>query len=298
VANSEATLLVFSDPHVGHKCGLLQDEYHLKGVANTNGQHGNRIEASPIQMPLYKAWCNMIDMGRYNNVVCLGDSIEGPNRKEQGRGVWTTDPGEQAECASDLFSMIKCDNHKFFGVAGSGYHVGADGDGDRAAVTAKGVNGKFDIDLFFKIQGFRIYARHEVGYSSIPHGRSAAVNREMMNAMIQEEMYGQLDIFLFGHTHYTHFVGWEGKLGLIVPCFKYRDSFVRKKGMGGNDLGYSVFYLEDGHYTWNTYDFKIENEIGITEYSLDVDPDEKPHKKQVKLEDLKGKKSKDRVSKR
>ena len=209
MANSESILLHFTDTHCGHKCGVMPDEYHLRSCADQNVK-GNRIEASALQLRLYKAWCSMVDSERYNVVICGGDSIEGKNKKEDGRGVWTTDMGEQSECAADLYSMIKCDRGQFYAVAGSGYHVGSDGDGDRASVSMKGVDGKFDLDFFLNIQKLRIYARHEVGYSSIPHGRSASINREMLNALIQQEMYGVVDLFLFGHTHYAHDVGWEG----------------------------------------------------------------------------------------
>lgn len=62
-------------------------------------------------------------------------AIEGSNKKENGRGVWTADMGEQSECAADLYSMIRCDRGLFYAVAGSGYHVGSDSDGDRVSVS-------------------------------------------------------------------------------------------------------------------------------------------------------------------
>ena len=119
------------DTHVGHKCGLVPEEYHLRSTAKSSQKNlGMPIGASDIQMPLLKCWCSMVDMERYDIAVCLGDSIEGPNKKEHGRGAWTTDTGEQGECAADLYSMIRVQQGQFYCVADSGYHVGPDGDGD------------------------------------------------------------------------------------------------------------------------------------------------------------------------
>lgn len=253
-------VLHINDLHCGSEEGIMPE------IANSNLEdeaRSNRVEANPIQAWMLKHWYDMCDMEKYDVVIADGDLVEGPNRKESGIGNWTNNLKTQSITAADLISMTEA--RKYYVTQGSPYHTGLNGSSDQD--TAIELGAVFDEDLFLKIDKVRIYARHVTGYSDIPHGRSTALNRDMMNAELQKKMYGgSIDVHLRGHTHYTHEVTWEGKKGIIGPCWKYRDGFVRRRGMNGNDLGFTVLYIDGETVTTQVYTWKMPGKVAITEH--------------------------------
>jgi predicted phosphodiesterase len=228
-------ILVVGDMHVGSKVSLMTNEVKLES--------GNVIKANPIQNLIYSKWAEMVEeVGTVDATIVLGDTIDGPDVKGKGAGMWTTNLHTQVRVASLLLSMI--DSKKYLGVQGSNYHVGDNLSADGAVMSDLG--GVFGDELSVAVDSSRIHVSHSVGVSSAGSSyRPTPIAREMMLAAINKEEYGGFNLILRGHAHYYVRVSFASTTGLICPCWKGRDSFVARRTLAFMPhLGYILLYIK------------------------------------------------------
>ena len=243
-------ILVVNDMHVGSTMGIMPDKVEL--------DDGNTVYANKLQRELYSNWRKMIDdIGHVDVCICNGDLCDGINYIEDGNGLWTVDKDIQVQTAAELLKDIKADN--YHGLCGSGYHTGNKYNLDEMVM--KELEGTFDMECVLNYEDVVFHVRHETGFTSVPYTRSNPLNKDMVNTILEREEYGHIDVFLRAHTHYTHGVLWKGMFGLITPCWKYKDAFIRKRQNVGCDLGYTIFDVDDGEYTYNVGTFTLPRRL-------------------------------------
>jgi len=228
-------ILVVGDMHVGSKVSLMPDEVQLES--------GNVVKSNSIQKLIFEKWLEMVSsVGNVDAAIVLGDSIDGPDIKGKGVGMWTTDLHQQVRTASTLLDMI--DTKKYVGVQGSNYHVGDNMSADGAVLFELG--GVFGDELSIVAGDSRIHVSHSVGVSSAGSSyRPTPIAREMMLAAINKEEYGGFNLILRGHAHYYVRVSFASTTGLICPCWKGRDSFVARRTLAFMPhLGYVVLNIK------------------------------------------------------
>jgi hypothetical protein len=187
----------------------------------------------------------------------LGDTIDGINGDTE-----ISDIGEQVNCAVKLLKMIKVKRDIFL-VYGSGYHVEKDYivDGDKLVAEKLGARKSgFNLNLEFE-KGNVVNLGHAI--SGYGFNKTTGISKEILNALVNEKELGSEDIkvILRGHLHIYSLVEWKGKLAVITPCWKVRDSFAEKHGLGlAPDLGYTILTLENGEWDVNAKIFHIKTE--------------------------------------
>lgn len=251
-------VLVVGDMHVGSVDAIMPPIVNMY-----EGEEHREMELrqNELQKHLFKKWKAMCEADDYDICLCMGDLTEGLNRKDAGSNNWTNEPRIQIETAAELLKMTGA--KQFFGIQGSPYHTGIEGSMDHDVLNE--LNGSFDEDLIVKIEGLRIHMKHVTGVASVPHSRSTSLHKDINTAQSEVETFGPLDIHLRGHTHYFHYVGWDGKLGIIVPGWKARDPFLRRRPMIGNDSGYVTIDVSNKKFSWDAQTFKIPTSVGVRE---------------------------------
>lgn len=253
-------VLVVSDLHVGSDVGLCPDVVRInKGNRKTERSY----TGTAVQQIMYDKWCKMCDLIKPDLVILNGDICEGVNYKGNGVGNWTNDRNQQIQTAAELIEMIDCDT--FIGLQGSGYHTGNNMSMDECVT--RWLKGDFGIDKFINVDGVRIHARHSTSFSRRPQRQAANMIDDMTNVDYDRDTFPNVDIFVRSHLHRFSFVGWNGALGVITPAWKWRDAFVKERNIISNDLGFVLFDIKDGQYTWNPYIFKIPMELAVDEYT-------------------------------
>lgn len=245
-------VLVVNDLHVGSDVSIMPK--------NVNLGNGIRIKANGIQKHLYTQWQNMCNKVEPDVCICNGDLCDGNNPADKGRGLWTADPELQSDVAAELLSMIDADAYHI--TTGSDYHTGVRNGYNCDKMTADKLGGTFDDETILNYSGVRMHVRHETGYTKVPYTRSNPLNQDMVNTVLNNEEYGEIDIFLRAHTHYAHAVMWKYKLGIINGCWKYKDSFIRKRQNSSCDICYTVLDLDDGEYSFKMNKIDIPQNLG------------------------------------
>jgi len=251
-------VLVVGDLHVGSNVSVMPDEVYL-GEA----ERKNRISSNHLQKFIYKQWVDMVEtVGKVDACIVLGDSVEGPNRKSKGIGLWTSDISEQVRVAANLLDMVK--TKKYIGVQGSFYHVEDNLSSDKAVINS--LKGDFNDECVVVSGKTRIHCSHAVGVSSSSTAyRPTPIAREMMLATINKEEYGKYDLILRGHAHYYVEVRFGSSKGVICPCWKGRDEFVARKTLAFlPHLGYVLLKGTDVH----PYVFTLDQKMNVPEVHI------------------------------
>jgi predicted phosphodiesterase len=236
----------------------MPDEVYL-GEA----ERKNRISSNHLQKFIYKQWVDMVEtVGKVDACIVLGDSVEGPNRKSKGIGLWTSDISEQVRVAANLLDMVK--TKKYIGVQGSFYHVEDNLSSDKAVINS--LKGDFNDECVVVSGKTRIHCSHAVGVSSSSTAyRPTPIAREMMLATINKEEYGKYDLILRGHAHYYVEVRFGSSKGVICPCWKGRDEFVARKTLAFlPHLGYVLLKGTDVH----PYVFTLDQKMNVPEVHI------------------------------
>lgn len=238
-------ILLLSDLHVGSTVAVMPEEVYVDKTPTTEGAV---YQQNAAQKVIYSWWTTMLDeVGRVDGLFVMGDCIDGPNTKEWGRGTWTTDINVQRQAAMDLLSMVRVKPKNIFGVDGSAYHAGSNPTWDGDVV--RGLGGTFDTDLSLSVEGFRMHLLHWTGFSKSLASQATSRSGARIWAAVNAPWYGKFDCLISGHVH--HFANDHDAFGrsISVPCWKVRDTWMRKQGMRGQppQCGYVLLTLREGH---------------------------------------------------
>ena len=202
--------VIVSDLHCGATTGLTSEPNNA------------------IQKALFARWADAIaHFGSAPDVViCNGDAIDGLDRL--GRDIDETSMFQQAQKAADLLAMWQA-KREYVIISGTPYHVGADAEEMERAVVSHlhylqpEVKSAFTRKWKCDINGwFRLDARHKIGRSNVPYGKSTAQVRAKISNVINAAMAAARKgkqpewphLTVFSHVHYYNYQ--EDSFGAVM----------------------------------------------------------------------------------
>jgi hypothetical protein len=240
--------------HVGGIDSIMPPQVITNGEDNTRSM---LIHQNKLQNLFYNEWLKMCGQGHFDAVFSLGDMCDGLNPAESGAGEWTNDIDCQVDTAVSLLGMI--DTDKFYGIQGSPYHTKLNCSADQLIIEKLG--GQFDDVMTVQVEGITFYLKHVVGVSKLMHTRATSMNRDMVNSELGSYTNGKIDVHLRGHAHYycyteLNFDTYVSR-GMVLPCWKATDSFLKRGDLMVNDCGYVIATIDENNITFEPHLFKI-----------------------------------------
>jgi len=202
-------LVIVSDLHCGSVFGITPSYWQ--------DRKGSKYEE--LQREGWNAYLAMTRKWASPDILlCNGDMIEGRQDRQGGTELITTDRNVQADMAVKALGAWNA--KEILMTYGTQYHVSEKAEDFEYNIASR-LNAKIEGHLFFETEGININARHKVGHSSVPHGRTTSISKEMMwNELIGEP---KSKITIRSHTHYHVWLeDGNGKIGFITPCLQYK----------------------------------------------------------------------------
>jgi hypothetical protein len=242
--NRSKSLVCYSDLHIGSKRSVCSDDPAEESY-----------KPNKFQKTLFEIWNETIDEFHQKPTVKLinGEPFDGPNKKEIGRGQWTTNMAQQSEEAEKLINLIPSENTLF--VQGSGYHVDQAGTSfeEMLAKSIKAIKYSTYYEPTYaedfvqlRIHGKLFNITHHIGFARWAAYRTTALAREMAAMHFMKEQLGNIDVFVRSHVHYFVHVEFTHTHGFTNPAWKYPDKHLFRGGMGGiiPDVGCTEVIVE------------------------------------------------------
>lgn len=179
---------------------------------------------------LWDCWMKTVDEWPSLDILLLtGDLVDGEQRKSTGKGVLTTDVGEQAEWAVKVLEPMAAKAKTIIRVDGTPYHEG-DSVAAMAIIDAKlGVSHHAQvIDLEMPNGLILNVAHHPAGSGAIYKGTS--VDRESLWSVIAAAQGFVPDArwIVRGHTHHYIQQYTRGKTMIFCPCWQLQTKYAVK----------------------------------------------------------------------
>lgn len=224
-------ILLLSDLHVGSKYGLWPPGFK---AINPRNDEREEIPQNAANKAIWMHWLKMLAEMRNERPDCIilnGDLIEGPQRREGGRGLMTPDlPVQLAACLKVLRTLPR--GIPLYFTAGTDYHQIEGMNAD--LWIAEQMGGEYGDELIIEECGIRIFARHSIGISqSTWQYQTTAPAREQMLLYINQasEKYGRIDVAVFSHRHQFVAAQFRSGLAVVTPCWQGKTVFAVKKGI-------------------------------------------------------------------
>ena len=220
-------VLAISDLHCGSVVGLTPPRYQTGAKASGRTKLGKQ---SKLQREMWYEFQNMLaDIGPIDVLLYGGDGIDGKGNRSGGTEQITCSLEEQTDMCVECIEEVKKHarlKHKplpIVGVHGTPFHVsGADGEDWENIVADRAEFTKIGSHEWPEVDGVIFDLKHKVGSSGIPHGRSAAISKEMLwNTLWAEaDLQPKAQVFLRGHVHYHEYRGDPTRLGMTLPALQ------------------------------------------------------------------------------
>ena len=200
-------MLVLSDMHCGHVCGLTHPDFNIsysdESSDNERLHRSRRIRQTKQRRTLWK-WCaDRIDAFRpFDVVLHNGDAIEGTGHRSGGTELLCTDRDEQVSMAQAVLDFVSKGSADIYMTYGTGYHTGTEEDWEDVLareVKAKKIEG----EAHFDVNGIQIAAKHKIGGSKSPASRYTALS----NSQIRQTLWAlrgqqpEANIIIRSHVH-------------------------------------------------------------------------------------------------
>lgn len=252
-------ILVIGDLHCGHGAGLTPPSWN--DVPDKTAPAKRRQE-SETRSKLFSLYLDGIKRaGPFDICVVNGDAIDGKGKKSGGNEQIIPDLDDQAKCAAECIRCAKAS--KIVLVTGTPYHTAENGEDAEKMVRAEIPTSKYQPEIeiqrhaFLNINGLNFSIKHKVGSSSVPHGRSTALNKEKLwNTLWAEKgVNPKADILIRSHVHYFGYSGDNNCLNITTPALQGLGSkYGIEQCSGLVDWGFVSFEVfDDGSYTWEPY---------------------------------------------
>jgi len=252
-------VMICGDFHCGHAAGLTPPS---KNDRPQKPQNEHCEEAHKSRLLLYKARAKLWDIfarevkarPQPDLLVVNGDAIDGRGERSGGTELIATDRDDQANMAAEIIRFVK--PKKLVLTFGTPYHTGQVEDYERIVKKESKVKDSvLKAHAYFKIGGVTFDCKHKIGSSSVPYGRSTAVNKENNWNLIWSEYKGipRGDVFIRSHVHYYSFSGDSRKLMMTTPALQAQGSkYGARQCSGLVDWGFLWFECDKGSYSWES----------------------------------------------
>ena len=239
------------DYHSGHRAGLTPpDWWYRPGLAAHARWHA-------IQKELWERRQGLISaIGKPDRLILMGDLIDGRGERSGGTELVATSLSDQVRMAAEAASQWGADQIQM--VRGTDYHTGWGGEDWENFIAEElrtgGTRVRIDDHAFVTIDGVTFDLKHDLGASSIPHGRATAILKERLwneQWWLDGEGEPLADVILRAHTHY-HIGTWGYRgdrlwVAMITPALQAAATkYGQRKCRGVVHWGLVEFWVEDG----------------------------------------------------
>jgi hypothetical protein len=234
----EKNLLIIADLHDGHKVGFTPPRFDFKTEFNEKLYNHRRMIYKWVHKEAKKR-------GPYDAMIINADCIDGRGEKSGGTELLTTDRLVQCKMAAEAINSFNVP--KKFMTYGTPYHTGKLEDFEDIVadlVGAEKIGGEDNLE----VNGCVINYKHNIGRSSIPHGRHTAIAREhLWNIMWAERgEYPLAQIIIRSHVHYYGGAFGAGWVALTTPALQsYGSKFGTRQVQGTVDIGFVVLRIKN-----------------------------------------------------
>ena len=212
------------------------------------------VTPNTVQRKFNSVWKEMLaNLPKLTGVILNGDLCDGPNRKNAGHGLWTTDLRAQVKACVELLKPIKshmAHPRNFYGTLGSEYHTVDDRPLDQAVT--EGLGGHYQAEQIIPmLKGeFRVHAHHVISGSlgNWTYLPTAPARDHMLIALQNHpKEYGEIDWVIRSHRHMYTSVRFGAHQGVtILPGWQGKTEYVvRRGGVGVPKIGYCILKLYD-----------------------------------------------------
>lgn len=245
-------ILVMSDTHCGHLVGLTPPQWQAEPTSSAS--RTKRTKFVTVQKEAW-AWYkkNVRAGGPYDLVVMNGDAIDGPGFRSGGTELITTDRQEQVEMACSAIKTAMVGSPKLVMTYGTGYHTGDQEDWENDI--AKDLNAlKIGSHEWVDVEGVVFDLRHHIGSSSVPHGRSTALNRAALwaNLWADQDYTPKSNVLIRSHVHYfsAGMGDTQPELRVTTPALQAMGSkYGARRCEGLVSFGFLIFEVHRGKIT-------------------------------------------------
>lgn len=200
----------------------------------------------------------MEELAPFDICIVNGDATEGQGQINGGVELITSDMLNQVEMAQEALELARAKKYGF--IVGSAYHTGKTVDFER--VLSENMDG-----IFFEsrhtvdIEGTIFDFKHEIGGTSIPHGKATAINKENLWGLLKHErgIGPKIDVMVRSHVHKFHAAMDTDGLRMTTPALQFQSNYGVRKFSSIIDMGFIVFEIHGpGEYTWKPYILDIK----------------------------------------
>lgn len=234
--------LQLSDGHGGHLVGLTAPEFW----SSPDTKWGK------TQRECWNFFVEAVDKHKpYDLVDYNGDLVAGKNRKQGARDLITADMKDQCRIGIEPILQAECKRIRM--QRGTAYHVGAEDNWENVALLLlKDVGNIDDVQIhnhyYADFCGKIIDIKHKLASSGIPHGRSTALDKEVMWARIWAATKNMAlpNLLIRSHVHYFKPAGDEQCPAYSTPSLQgLGDEHAELSYSGTVDFGILVFNFYD-----------------------------------------------------
>jgi len=234
-------LIAIGDLHCGHYGGLTPPRYQVSNE--------RRPKLHKLQVEGWNKFSNMaikaIDTDSEIILLVNGDAIDGNMHPNE---MIVCDRREQCHMAEECIS--KFNPAQLIMTRGTPVHVGKEEDWEDTI--ARELGGDIRSEQFINIEGYRVYARHKIGRSNIPHGKNTSLSRKKIWNELKAawKLEPHADLLLFSHVHYCEgnfsFFGERKVSSMTLPALQTVSQYGIKECEGIVHFGLVYFDIEDG----------------------------------------------------
>jgi len=213
-ATQDRKILVMSDLHCGHRCGLTPPKWWDNEV----------FKWGKLQRVLWNHyWTTLQEWKPFDTVLVNGDLIAGKMMKFGSTELITADRQEQADMAADCIEETGCKRVRM--AYGTPFHTGSGEDHEntvRDKLLSRGVDAKIKGHYFGTINGKNINMKHKIEASTVPYGVDTPLLKHILWNRIwyATGVQDKADILIRSHVHYHERVKHDGCHGVITPSLQ------------------------------------------------------------------------------
>lgn len=244
-------VVIISDLHCGHMVGLTPPDYQTTS--------GSLVKFGDMQKAVYDFYLVTLKALQPINILIVnGDCIDGKGERSGGTEIIEPDRTVQCDMAVRCIEAVRAKN--IIVVAGTPYHAGVTEDFERSIADAVGAH--FGGHEWVDVNGTIIDVKHKIGSSTIPHGRSTAINRDRLWNQLWsiDDSQPLADIIIRSHVHYHTYSGDADVLAMTTPALQgYGSKYGVRQCSGRVDIGLVHIDIDSkGGYTWQAHLMRSE----------------------------------------
>lgn len=237
-------VLVISDLHCGHRAALTPPAWWYA----EDPEEPDRSKWARMQRETWAYYLEMLQAhAPYDVLIVNGDMVEGKGERSGSTELITASIEEQAHMAARCIESVHAP--VILMTYGTPYHVGNAEDYENEVFKEVHADA-IESEGKWKIEDKVFDVKHFVSASTVPYGRSTAINRDKVWASIWSELYGKErpSVTIRSHVHYYDLSdNTMFGTGLITPALEGPGTkHGGRKCMGWVDFGVLILDVEKG----------------------------------------------------